>query len=151
MHELRHHVRCPGHGPELLVVRNDGSFTAYPDNDNQSGRFVAGDGELVGLFNGNIVNVTSSGLVPLLSNKDLLSALHTQPLADIGGLAVRSDGDIYFVASIINQSGCQNRIVERITGGLISQIWSSSPSRTGVCFYSIRRDRGIHLGGLTDG
>ena len=56
-----------GHPRELLVVRNDGSSVAYPDY--QGGDFVVGDGEVVATYNGNLVRVTSSRLVPLLTSR----------------------------------------------------------------------------------
>ena len=82
-----------GHGPELLVVRSDGSSVAYPDNDNQSGDFAVGDREVVATYDGNLVLVTSSRLVPLLTNEELQSALRIQPGAHIGALTVGADGD----------------------------------------------------------
>jgi hypothetical protein len=121
-----------GHPRELLVVRSDGSSVAYPDY--QGGDFAVGEGEVVATYDGNLVRVTSSRLVPLLTNQELLSALHIQPGADIGAPAVGTNGDIYFVASIINRSGCQDRILERTTEGALRQIWGSSASRNNTCF-----------------
>jgi hypothetical protein len=122
-----------GHGNELLVVRSDGSSVGYPDY--QGVDFAVGDGEVVATYDGNLVRVTSSRLVPLLTNQELLSDLHIRPIADIGAPAVGADGDIYFVASIMGGgSGCQNRILDRTTGGALLQIWESSSSRNNVCF-----------------
>ncbi len=120
-----------GHPNELLIVQSDGGRTAYPDS--QELDFAVGDGEVVATFDGDLVRVTSSLLVPLLTNEELLSALHIPPIADIGAPTVGSNGDVYFVASIIH-SGCQNRILERTTRGTIRQIWASSTSRNNTCF-----------------
>jgi hypothetical protein len=122
-----------GHPRELLVVRSDGSSVAYPDHEGLD--FAVGDGEVVATYDGNLVRVTSSRLVPLLTNQELQSdlRLRIRAVADIGAPTVGADGDIYFVASII-QSGCQNRILERTTGGALRQIWGSSVSRSDTCF-----------------
>jgi hypothetical protein len=69
-----------GHGPELLVVRSDGSSIGYPDHEGLD--FAVGDGEVVATYDGNVVRVTSSRLVPLLMNEELVSALRIQPGAD---------------------------------------------------------------------
>ena len=119
-----------GHGPELLVVRSNGSSVGYPDYE--GGDFAVGDGEVVATYDENLVRVTASRLVPLLTSKELRSALHIRSLADIGTPAVGADGDIYFVASVY--PGCQSRILERTTGRTIRQIWGSPPSQKNTCF-----------------
>lgn len=122
-----------GHPRELLVVRSDGSSVAYPDY--QGVDFAVGDGEVVATYDGNLVRVTSSRLLALLTNQQLLSDLHIRPIADIGAPAVSVDGNIYFVVSIMGGgSGCQNRILDRTTGGALLQIWGSSTSRNNTCF-----------------
>jgi hypothetical protein len=123
-----------GHGPELLVIRSDGLSVAYPDNDNQSGDFAVGDGEVVATYDGNLVRVTSSRLVPLLTNEELQRSLRIRAVADVGAPTVGATGDIYFVALIMSRAGCQNRILERTTGGALRQIWGSSLSRSNTCF-----------------
>lgn len=112
-----------GHGPELLVVRSSGSSVGYPDSEGLD--FAVGDGEVVATYNGNLVRVTNNRLVPVLTNQEILSALHIQAGMDIGGLTVNTNGDIYFVASIISRSGCQNRVLERTSRGTLRQIWGS--------------------------
>jgi hypothetical protein len=125
-----------GHGPELLVVRGNGSSVSYPDS--QGGDFALGDGEVVATYDENLVRVTSSRLVPLLTSGELQSALGIQSLADIGPPTVGADGDIYFVASVYpgrgRPPGCQSRILERTTAGAIRQIWVSSSSQRNTCF-----------------
>ena len=128
-----------GHGPELLVVRSDGSSVAYPDNDNQSGEVAVGDGEVVVTYDGNLVRVTSSRLVPLLTSHDLVSDLHLRiraAISGIVGLSVSASGNLYFVASILylNRTGCQSRILELTGRGALHQIWSSSTSKNIACF-----------------
>jgi hypothetical protein len=124
-----------GHGPELLVVRSNGSSVRYPDYE--GGHFAWGDGEVVATYDGNLVRVTSSRLVPLLKSAELRSALRIS-LADIGSPTVGADGDIYFVVSIYpgrgRPPGCQSRILERTTRGTIRQIWGSSPPQKNTCF-----------------
>jgi hypothetical protein len=124
-----------GHGPELLVVRGNGSSVGYPDFE--GGDFAVGDGEVVATYDENLVRVTASRLVPLVTSTALRSALGTS-LADIGSPTVGTDGDIYFVVSIYpgrgRPPGCQSRILERTTGGAIRQIWGSPPSQKDVCF-----------------
>jgi hypothetical protein len=121
------------HGPELLVVRSNGSHVGYPSYGGLD--FATGDSEVVATYEGNLVRVTSSRLVPLLSSRELQSDLQLRPhsIADLGTPAVGAGGDIYFVASII-AGGCQNRILERTTRGAVRQLWSSSDSRHNTCF-----------------
>jgi len=122
-----------GHPNELLVVRDDGSSVAYPVYRGVD--FAVGDGEVVATYDGNLVRVTASRLVPLVTSQRLLSELHlsTQAGADIGGAAVGGNGDIYFVASIISLAGCQDRLLQLTTGGTVHQIWASSASRDNTC------------------
>jgi hypothetical protein len=120
------------HSEELLVVRSDGSTVAYPAF--RIGEPAVGDGEVVAAYNDNLVRVTSSRVVPLLTTGALAGALHIRwsPIDDIYGPTVDGYGDIYFHASfaIASRSGCQNRVLERTTGGVIHQI---SASRNHTC------------------
>jgi hypothetical protein len=121
------------HPKELLVVRSDGSSVAYPAF--RVGEFAVGDGEVVATYDANLVRVTSSGLVPLLTKGELARALHIRAIAiaDIYVLTVDAHGDIYFVASMLSRSGCENRVLERTTGGPIHQIRASSTSGNNTC------------------
>jgi hypothetical protein len=80
----------------------------------------------------NLVRVTSSRLVPVLTTDELASALHIRAIAimDIYAPRVDAHGDIYFVASIL--PGCQNRVLERTPEGAIRQIRVLT-SRSGTC------------------
>jgi hypothetical protein len=122
------------HPKELLVVRNDGSSVAYPAF--RVGEFAVGDGEVVATYDVNLVRVTSSRLVPLLTSGELARALHVQPTAimDIYDPRVDAHGDIYLIPSVLrlNRSGCQNRLIERTAGGTVHQIRSST-SRNNIC------------------
>lgn len=122
------------HPKELLVVRNDGSSVAYPAF--RVGEFAVGDGEVVATYDVNLVRVTSSRLVPLLTSRELARALHVQPTAimDIYDPRVDAHGDIYLIASVLrlNRSGCQNPLIERTAGGTVHQIRSST-SRNNIC------------------
>ena len=122
------------HPKELLVVRNDGSSVAYPAF--RVGEFAVGDGEVVATYDVNLVRVTSSRLVPLLTSGELARALHVQPTAimDIYDPRVDARGDIYFIASVLrlSRSGCQNPLLERTAGGTVRQIRSST-SRNNIC------------------
>jgi hypothetical protein len=122
------------HPKELLVVRNDGSSVAYPAF--RVGEFAVGDGEVVATYDLNLVRVTSSRLVPLLTSGELARALHVQPTAimDIYDPTVDAQGDIYLIASVLSlsHSGCQNPLLERTAGGTVHQIRSST-SRNNIC------------------
>jgi hypothetical protein len=118
------------HPKELLVVRSDGSTVAYPAY--WIWQPVAGDGEVVATYNGNLVSVTSSRLVPLLTYDELLRVLQARRIWPFGALRVGADGDIYFRASFASRSGkgCENRILERTFRGTVRQIRTL---RTSVC------------------
>jgi hypothetical protein len=124
-----------GHGNQLLVVTGNGSSVAYPEF--RAGDFAASNSEVVATYDGSLVRVTDRRLIPLLTNAELLTdlRLHARATADIGGLTVGTDGDIYFIASILGAgTGCQNRILERTNAGTLQQLWSSSASRNNTCF-----------------
>jgi hypothetical protein len=110
------------HPKELLVVRNDGSSVAYPDYGGQD--FAVGDGEVVALYDDNLVRVTSGRLVPLLTYDELSRALHARVIWPIYDLRVEARGDVHFVVSFMRRShgGCQNRVLERTAAGKLRQI-----------------------------
>lgn len=118
------------HPKELLVVRKDRSSVAYPAF--RVGELAVGAGEVVATYDVNLVRVTSSRLLPLLTTRELARALHTRATAvmDIYAPTFDARGDIYFVASILSRSGCENRTLERTTGGAIRQIRTL---RSNVC------------------
>jgi hypothetical protein len=122
-----------GHPRELLVVRSDGSSVAYPAF--RVGDFAVGDGEVVAAYDVGLVRVASRRLVPLLTTRGLARALHIRStaIADVYAPTVDADGDIYFVASTLSRSGCQNRILERTTTGTVHQVWASATSRQNTC------------------
>jgi hypothetical protein len=121
-----------GHTKELLVVRSNGSSTAY--HAFRIGEFAVSHGEVVATYDINLVRVTSSSLVPLLTPAELARSLHvrTNAIADVYAPTVDAHGDIYFVASLFRR-GCQNRILERTNRGTIRQIWASPTSRKNTC------------------
>jgi hypothetical protein len=100
------------------------------------GEFAVGDGEVVATYDVNLVPVTSSRLVPLLTSGELARALRVQPTAimDIYDPRVDAHGDIYLIASVLSlsRSGCQNPLLERTAGGTVHQIRSST-SRNNIC------------------
>lgn len=53
-----------------------------------------------------------------------------------GHVRVDAHGDIYFFASTLvrGHHGCQNRFLERLTGGRIRQIWSSASPPNDICY-----------------
>jgi hypothetical protein len=118
------------HPKELLVVRSDGSTVAYPAY--WIGRPAADDGEVVAAYNGNLVRVTSSRLVPLLTYDELSRVLHARGIWPVGALRVDAHGGIYFRASFGSRSGkgCENRILERTSRGTVRQIRTL---RTSIC------------------
>jgi hypothetical protein len=120
------------HPKELLVVRSDGSKVAYPAY--RVGKPAVGDGEVVAAYNDDLVRVTSSRVVPLLTTGELAQALDVRrsSIDDIYAPRVDGRGDIYFQASvaIVGRSGCQNRVFERAPGGAIRQV---SASRSTIC------------------
>jgi hypothetical protein len=119
------------HPKELLVIRDDGSSVAYPAF--RITGLTVGDGEVVAAYDINLVRVTSSGLVPLLTSGELARALHVRSTAiwDIYGPRVDAHGDISFIASVATHSGCQNPLLE-LTAGTVHQIRAST-SRNNTC------------------
>lgn len=122
------------HPKELLVIRDDGSSAAYPVF--RTAELAAGDGEVIATYDLSLVRVTSSRLVPLLTNGELARALHVRSTAimDIQGPRVDAHGDVYFTASVLSphRSGCRNPLLERTAGGTVRQIRSSTPQTT-IC------------------
>jgi hypothetical protein len=94
-----------------------------------------GDGEVVAAHDVDLVRVTASRLVALVTKGGLARALRVRSsaIAGIHSPTVDAHGDIYFVASILSRSGCQSRPLERTTGAAIDQIWASSVSRKNTC------------------
>ena len=122
------------HPKELLVLRDDGSSAAYPEWGGQG--VAAGDGEVVAFHDLNVVRVTSSGLVPLVTPDELARALHVRPTAIVwpmNHLRVDARGDVYFSPSVpIRSYGCWNPLVERTAGGKIREIQASVTPST-IC------------------
>lgn len=124
------------HPKELLVVRKNGSSVAYPDYGGQG--LAVGDGEIVAVYDDSLVRVTNRRLVPLVTRGDLSRALHEQPitLMGFGHFRVDARGDISFFASTLirGRHGCQSRYFERLAGGAVRQIWTSSSPPNNVCY-----------------
>ena len=122
------------HPKELLVIRNDGSSVAY--HAFRVGRLAVGDGEVVAEYNVELVRVTSSSLVPLVTSRELASLLHTRSTAvmDMYDLRVDARGDVYFIASVLRRRpGCQNLTLERTAGGAIQVRGSAALRRNHIC------------------
>jgi hypothetical protein len=100
------------------------------------GQFAVGDGEVVATYDVNLVQVTSSRLVPLMTSGELARVLHVQSTAimNIYDPRVDAHGNIKFIASVLglSRSGCQNPLLERTAGGTVHQI-RSSISRNNIC------------------
>lgn len=121
------------HPKELLVVRSDGSSVAYPAYGGFG--FGVGHGEVVATYDFDLVRVTSSRLVPLLTSGALARALHVQLVMDIYDLRVDAHGNVYFVASVLRSrqgSGCRDALLERTAAGTLHQI-RYSISRSNIC------------------
>jgi hypothetical protein len=119
------------HPKELLVVRDDGSSTAYPVF--RTGELAARSGEVIATYDLSLVRVTSRRLVSLLTNRELASALHVRRTAiwDIHHPGIDPHGAVTFVPSVyrgVRGSGCENPQLE-LTAGAVRQIRPSS-SRT---------------------
>jgi hypothetical protein len=124
------------HPKELLVVRKDRSSVTYPAF--RVGRLAVGDGEVVAVYDDELVRVTSRRLVPLVTQDELASALHRRAILIMGfdHLRVDARGDVYFFASTLirGRYGCQNRSLERLTGGRIRQIRASASPPNDICY-----------------
>jgi hypothetical protein len=122
------------HAKELLVLRSDGSSAAYPEWGGQG--VAAGDGEVVAFHDLNIVRVTSSRLLPLVTPAQLAKALHVRPTAiawPMNHLRVDARGDVYFSPSVqMRPSGCWNPLVERTVSGTIREV-RASITRSKIC------------------
>jgi hypothetical protein len=118
------------HPKELLVIRDDGSSTAYPVF--RTAELAERDGKVVATYDLSLVRVTSSRLVPLLTNAELARAVHVRPTAiwDVHDPRIDARG-ISFVPSVFRGfrgSGCENPLLE-LTAGAVHQIRASN-SRT---------------------
>ena len=116
------------HPKELLVIRDDGSSAAYPVF--RTVELAAHDGEVIATYDLSLVRVTSSRLVPLLTNGELARALHVPPVAiwDIHDPRIDAHGDISFMPSVFRGfrgSGCENPLLE-LTAGTVHQIQAST-------------------------
>lgn len=115
------------HPKELLVIRDDGSSAAYPAF--RTVELATGDGEVIATYDLSLVRVTSSRVVPLLTNGQLARALHVRPTAiwDIHDPRIDAHGDISFIPSVRvpPHSGCQNPLLE-LTAGTVHQIQAST-------------------------
>jgi hypothetical protein len=121
------------HPKELLVARSDGSSAAYPAFGGQD--LAAGYGEVVAVHDLDLVRVTSSRLLPLVTTSELARALHVRPTAwPMYDLRVDARGDVYFVVSVPNPrlAGCRNPLLERTATGTIRQI-RASISHSNIC------------------
>jgi hypothetical protein len=121
------------HPKELLVLRSDGSSAAYPEWGGQG--VAAGDGEVVAFNDLNVVQVTRSRLVPIVTPDELARVLNVRPTAIIwpmNHLRVDARGDVDFSASVPSGAGCRNPLVERTAGGTIYEI-RASITRSNVC------------------
>jgi hypothetical protein len=122
------------HPEELLVVRRDGSSVAYPEWGGQG--VAAGDGEVIAFHDLNVVRVTSSRLVTLVSPAELKRALHLQPTAflwPMTDLRVDARGGIYFAPSVMTRAdGCRNPLLERTPSGKIREI-QATVTRSSTC------------------
>jgi hypothetical protein len=124
------------HPKELLVVRKDGSSASYPAY--RVGRLAVGDGKVVAVYDDTLVGVTSRSLVPLVTQAGLAHALHRRALLVMGYDRLRVDarGDLYFFVSTLirGRYGCQSRLFERLAGGRIRQLWTSSAPPNDICY-----------------
>jgi hypothetical protein len=124
------------HPKELLVVRRDGLSVAYPAW--RVGPLAASDEEVVAGYDDKLVRVTSGRLVPLVTRQGLARALHQRAILIMGfkNMKVDARGDLYFFVSTLirGRYGCQNRSLERLTGGRIRQIWASSSPPNDICY-----------------
>lgn len=113
------------HPKELLVIRDNGSSAAYPVF--RTGELASHDGEVIATYDLSLVRVTSSRLVPLLTNRELARALEVRPTAiwDIHDPEINAHGDISFSPSVFHHSGCQNPRLE-LTAGTVHQIQTST-------------------------
>ena len=120
------------HPKELLVVRSDGSSVGYPAFGGEE--LAAGDGEVVAVHDVDLVRVTSSRLVTLLTSIELARALHGTLVMGISELRLDARGDVFFVASVLTRgrAGCRNPLLERTAAGTLRQVRPST-SPNGVC------------------
>jgi hypothetical protein len=124
------------HPKELLVVRKDGSSVAYPAW--RVGPLAVGGKEVVAGYDDELVRVTSRRLVPLVTREALGRALQRRGVVIMGFKSVKVDGrgDIHFFVSTLirGRHGCQNRSLERLSGGRIRELWSSVSPPNNVCY-----------------
>lgn len=121
------------HPKELLVVRSDGSYAAYPEWGGQG--VAVGDRHVVAFHDLNVVRVTRWRLVSLATKEEIARALHVRASAilwPMNDLRVDARGSVYFVPSVPSRSGCRHPLLERTAAGTIREI-QASISRTDIC------------------
>lgn len=118
------------HPKELLVVRDDGSSSAYPVF--RTAELAAAGREVVATYDLGLVRVTTSGLVPLLTQDELAKALRVRSNAilDVHDPKIDEHGRISFVPSVLAHPGCRNPLLEFTAAGVVRRI---APSTSPIC------------------
>jgi hypothetical protein len=121
------------HGPELLVVRTNGSYTGYRDTFSQADivrRLPSG--EVIASHNNDIVRVTASALTILVGERRLSRVPDSQRMGYINALTVDSSGDIFLRANYwaVDRHGCENARWELSAAGNLKLLWRSKTGLT---------------------
>lgn len=115
-----------GHGPELLVVRQNGSTLTYPTIGQGNGGITSSRGEVVAAFNGSVVRVTSEVLKTIFSASQLLNVAPDSSLrAGTNGLALDSAGNVFLAPDFYlrHAGGCEAMIIEILKSGGTRTLW----------------------------
>jgi hypothetical protein len=122
------------HPNELLVVRDNGSFSGYPSNVGEQDLLARSTtGDVVAAHTFSIVQVTSSHITTLVSERALDRLFPgTIGVAAINGLAVGPSGDVFVAVNYYagNRHGCGNAIAERTETGQLKTLWRSATGFT---------------------
>lgn len=121
------------HGPELLVVRTNGSYKSYRDAFSQADIMrKLPNGEVIASHNDAVVQVTASALKTLVGERQLGLVPGNPRLGYINALTVDSAGDIFLRANYYarNRRGCENARWELTAAGQLKLLWRSKTGLT---------------------
>lgn len=92
-----------------------------------------GDGEVVAVYDDNLVRVTSRRLVALVTEDDSRARCIVKRKRSWSWASAISEW-IFASTLIHGRHGCQGRYIERLTGGTIRQIRASSTPPNDICY-----------------
>lgn len=119
-----------GAGPkELLVLRDNGTTTAYPAFN--IGPIASANGKVVAARNNAVVRIMSHGLETIASSQTLDGLVSGTSILEVDGIAFSSASNIFSSTSNIflstdqiDRKGCTATISEISSSGRVQRLWS---------------------------